>query len=42
MADDTEIDRVLSEERPGPDLESALSEETLAMVLRDPPLIVGP
>jgi CBS domain-containing protein len=40
--DDTELDRVLSEERPGPDLESALSEETLAMVVRDPPLIVGP
>jgi len=42
MTDDTEIDRALSEERPGPDLESALSEATLAMVLRDPPLIVGP
>src|SRR5579885_2791826 len=41
MVDDTEIDRVLSEERPGPDLESALTEDTLAMVMRDPPLCVA-
>ena len=38
--DDTEIDRVLNEECPGPDLESALTEDTLAKVLRDPPLTV--
>ena len=41
MVDDTEIDRVISEECPGPDLESALTEDTLAMVLREPPLVVG-
>lgn len=40
MMDDTEIDRALNEERPGPDLESVLADDTLAMVLRDPPLIV--
>jgi CBS domain-containing protein len=40
MADDTEIDRALHEECPGPDLESVLADDTLAMVLRDPPLML--
>lgn len=40
--DDEELDRVLSEERPGPpDLGSILAEDTLAKVLRGPPLVVG-
>jgi CBS domain-containing protein len=40
MVDDTEIDRVLNEECPGPDLDSVLADDTLAMVMRDPPLMV--
>jgi len=41
MATDYEIDRSLSEERPGPeDLESVLVQDTLADVLREPPLVV--
>jgi CBS domain-containing protein len=41
MVDDTEIDRALTEEFPGPDIESVLTDDTLAMVLKDSPLTIN-